>query len=125
MGGGAGGRARGRGARAARGACEGAARHALLYAMSKGALNSFQAGAVDELAAHGVRVNAVSPGMTDTSLIDDIRNNFDLTKIPLGRFGTPEESAEAVCFLLGEKASYVSGANIRVGGGRPPGTFLG
>jgi len=97
----------------------------LLYAMSKGALNSFQAGAVDELAAHGVRVNAVSPGMTDTSLIDDIRNNFDLTKIPLGRFGTPEESAEAVCFLLGEKASYVSGANIRVGGGRPPGTFLG
>ena len=55
----------------------------LLYAMSKGALNSFQAGAVDELAAHGVRVNAVSPGMTDTSLIDDIRNNFDLAKIPL------------------------------------------
>lgn len=97
----------------------------LLYAMSKGALNSFQAGAVDELAAHGVRVNAVSPGMTDTSLIDDIRDSFDLGKIPLGRFGTPEETAECVCFLLGDAASYVSGANVRVGGGRPPGTFLG
>ena len=97
----------------------------LLYAMSKGALNSFQAGAVDELAAHGVRVNAVSPGMTDTSLIDDIRDSFDLAKIPLGRFGTPEETAECVCFLLGDAASYVSGANVRVGGGRPPGTFLG
>ena len=81
--------------------------------------------AVDELAAHGVRVNAVSPGMTDTSLIDDIRDSFDLTKIPLGRFGTPEETAECVCFLLGDAASYVSGANVRVGGGRPPGTFLG
>jgi len=97
----------------------------LLYAMSKGALNSFQAGAVDELAAHGVRVNAVSPGMTDTNLIDDIRDSFDLAKIPLGRFGTPEETAECVCFLLGDAASYVSGANVRVGGGRPPGTFLG
>lgn len=97
----------------------------LLYAMSKGALNSFQAGAVDELASHGVRVNAVSPGMTDTSLIDDIRDSFDLAKIPLGRFGTPEETAECVCFLLGDAASYVTGANVRVGGGRPPGTFLG
>ena len=97
----------------------------LLYAMSKGALNSFQAGAVDELASHGIRVNAVSPGMTDTDLVADVVPNFDFSKIPLGRIGQPREIAEGVAFLLGEKGSYCSGANIRMSGGRPPGTFLG
>ena len=97
----------------------------LLYAASKGALNSFQAGAVDELAAHGIRINAVSPGMTDTELVADVVPTFDFSKIPLGRMGAPKEIAEGVCFLLGEKGSYVSGANLRIAGGRAPGTFLG
>ena len=51
----------------------------LLYAASKGALNSFQAGAVDELAAHGIRINAVSPGMTDTELVADVVPTFDFS----------------------------------------------
>jgi NAD(P)-dependent dehydrogenase (short-subunit alcohol dehydrogenase family) len=97
----------------------------LLYAASKGALNSFQAGAVDELAAHGIRINAVSPGMTDTDLVADVVPTFDFSKIPLGRMGAPKEIAEGVCFLLGEKGSYVSGANLRIAGGRAPGNFLG
>ena len=97
----------------------------LLYAMSKGALNSFQAGAVDELAAHGIRINSVSPGMTNTELGADVVPTFDFSKIPLGRIGEPEEIAEGVAFLLGETGSYCSGANIRIAGGRPPGTFLG
>jgi len=45
--------------------------------------------------------------------------------LPLGRIGEPEEIAEGVAWLLSDKASYVSGANIRIAGGRPPGTFLG
>jgi len=97
----------------------------LLYAASKGALNSFQAGAVDELAAHGIRINAVSPGMTDTELVADVVPTFDFSKIPLGRMGAPKEIAEGVLFLLGEKGSYVSGANLRIAGGRAPGNFLG
>jgi NAD(P)-dependent dehydrogenase (short-subunit alcohol dehydrogenase family) len=97
----------------------------LLYAASKGALNSFQAGAVDELAAHGIRINAVSPGMTDTELVKDVVPTFDFSKIPLGRIGAPKEIAEGVCFLLGDKGSYVSGANLRIAGGRAPGNFLG
>ena len=97
----------------------------LLYAASKGALNSFQAGAVDELAAHGIRINAVSPGMTDTELVKDVVPTFDFSKIPLGRMGAPKEIAEGVCFLLGDKGSYVSGANLRIAGGRAPGNFLG
>jgi NAD(P)-dependent dehydrogenase (short-subunit alcohol dehydrogenase family) len=97
----------------------------LLYAASKGALNSFQAGAVEELAAHGIRINAVSPGMTDTELVADVVPTFDFSKIPLGRIGAPSEIAEGVCFLLGERSSYVSGANLRIAGGRAPGNFLG
>ena len=97
----------------------------LLYAASKGALNSFQAGAVEELATHGIRINAVSPGMTDTELVADVVPTFDFSKIPLGRIGAPREIAEGVCFLLGEKGSYVSGANLRIAGGRAPGNFLG
>ena len=97
----------------------------LLYAASKGALNSFQAGAVDELASHGIRINAVSPGMTNTDLVADVVPTFDFSKIPLGRIGEPEEIAAGVAFLLNETGSYCSGANIRMSGGRPPGTFLG
>ena len=95
-----------------------------MYAASKGALNSFQAGAVEELAAHGIRINAVSPGMTDTELVADVVPTFDFSKIPLGRIGAPSEIAEGVCFLLGERSSYVSGANLRIVG-RSPGNFLG
>ena len=84
-----------------------------------------QAGAVDELAAHGIRINSVSPGMTNTELVADVVPTFDFSKIPLGRIGEPEEIAEGVAFLLGETGSYCSGANIRIAGGRPPGTFLG
>ena len=80
---------------------------------------------MEELATHGIRINAVSPGMTDTELVADVVPTFDFSKIPLGRIGAPREIAEGVCFLLGEKGSYVSGANLRIAGGRAPGNFLG
>lgn len=97
----------------------------LMYAMSKGALNSLTIGLVKPLAEGGVRVNTVSPGMTDTEMIADAALTFDKSLIPLGRFGTPEEIAHVVCWLCSDEASYVAGANIRAAGGRPPGTTLG
>ena len=65
----------------------------------------------------------VSPGMTDTDIISDSLPSFDLNQIPMGRVGTPAEIADVVFYLLSDGASYVSGANVRVAGGRAPGLF--
>mmetsp|Transcript_17989 Transcript_17989/g.57323 ORF Transcript_17989/g.57323 Transcript_17989/m.57323 type:complete len:296 (-) Transcript_17989:137-1024(-) len=97
----------------------------LLYAASKGALNSLTIGLVRPLAEGGVRINTVSPGMTDTDLVADAAQTFDFSQIPLGRMGTPDEIASVVCWLASEDAAYVAGANVRAAGGRPPGTTLG
>lgn len=97
----------------------------LLYASSKGALNSLTIGLVKPLAQVGIRINTVSPGMTETDLVAEVIPRFDFTQIPLGRIGQPSEVANAVVWLLSEEASYVAGANMRVAGGRPPGTTLG
>lgn len=91
------------------------------YAVSKGALNSMQAGCVKELAAHGVRVNSVSPGLTKTDMVDPGALANGVQNIPLGRGGEPHEVAAVICFLLSDAASYCSGANIRVAGGKPMG----
>jgi len=96
-----------------------------LYGMSKAALNSMQAWLVQEMSSLGVRMNTVSPGMTRSDMIADLlRSGVDLSVIPMGRVGEPEEIADAVVFLLSDKASYIHGANIRVAGGRAPGSFI-
>ena len=102
----------------------------LLYSMSKGALNSMQHGLIKPLAAKGIRINTVSPGVTDTDMVagilDDPERKATMeAQIPLGRAGRPEEIAGAVAYLLSPDAAYTSGANIRVAGGRGPGTTLG
>jgi NAD(P)-dependent dehydrogenase (short-subunit alcohol dehydrogenase family) len=74
-----------------------------------------------EVAAEGVRVNAVSPGLIDTDIHasggqpDRIAQRGPL--LPLGRAGTAEEVAETILFLLSDRASFVTGANVRIGGG--------
>jgi len=93
------------------------------YAASKGAVDSLTYGLAKELAKDGVRVNAVSPGLIETELHalstgDPDRISRLLPIIPFGRPGTPEEIAEAILWLLSDKASYVSGAVLRVAGGR-------
>jgi NAD(P)-dependent dehydrogenase (short-subunit alcohol dehydrogenase family) len=88
------------------------------YAISKGALNSFNIGASQELAGEGIRVNAVSPGMTITDMTNSLPPET-FTSLPMGRGAEPEEIAEAIWWLATAKASYVAGANIRVGGGKP------
>ncbi|MGO4704251.1 SDR family oxidoreductase [Microvirga sp. 2MCAF38] len=93
------------------------------YAASKGAIDSLTIGLAQELAVDGVRVNAVSPGITRTDIHekstgDAGRMERFRSKIPLNRVGEPEEVAEAVLFLMSDAASYITGANIPVSGGR-------
>jgi NAD(P)-dependent dehydrogenase (short-subunit alcohol dehydrogenase family) len=92
------------------------------YAASKGAIDTMTLGLAKELAADGVRVNAVRPGVTDTEmhasggLPDKARDVAP--QIPMGRAGQPEEIARAIVWLCSENASYVTGAILDVSGGR-------
>jgi NAD(P)-dependent dehydrogenase (short-subunit alcohol dehydrogenase family) len=92
------------------------------YAASKGAIDSFTIGLSREVVKEGIRVNAVSPGLIDTDIHaaggqpDRLERLAHLT--PIGRAGTAEEVAAAILWLLSDQASYVTGSNIRVSGGR-------
>jgi NAD(P)-dependent dehydrogenase (short-subunit alcohol dehydrogenase family) len=92
------------------------------YAASKGAVDTFTVGLAKEVAAEGIRVNAVNPGLIDTELhaaagMPD-RVARGAANVPMGRGGTAEEVAEAVLWLLSDAAGYVTGACLPVGGGR-------
>jgi NAD(P)-dependent dehydrogenase (short-subunit alcohol dehydrogenase family) len=92
------------------------------YAASKGAVNSFTSGLAREVAAEGIRVNAVAPGLIDTELHAASGAPDRLERlspsIPMQRPGTAEEAAAGVVWLLSDAASYVSGAILEIGGGR-------
>ncbi len=92
------------------------------YAASKGAIESMTYSLSKELAADGIRVNCVSPGASETRVHADAGTPDKLARIapmiPMGRAGKPEESAEAVLFLLSDAATYISGTILRVAGGR-------
>ncbi|WP_192363111.1 SDR family oxidoreductase [Mesorhizobium mediterraneum] len=92
------------------------------YAASKGAIDSFTIGLAREVAGEGIRVNAVSPGIVDTEIhasggqpdrVERMRHG-----VPMQRAGTTEEVATAILWLLSDGASYTTGANLEVGGGR-------
>jgi NAD(P)-dependent dehydrogenase (short-subunit alcohol dehydrogenase family) len=92
------------------------------YAASKGAVDTFTVGLSREVAAEGIRVNAVNPGLIDTELhaaagMPD-RVARGAAMVPMGRGGTAEEVAEAVLWLLSDAAGYITGACVPVGGGR-------
>lgn len=92
------------------------------YAASKGAVDVFTLGLARELAAEGVRVNAVSPGIVDTEIHasggQPERARQLAPMIPMQRPGTADEIAAAILWLLSEAASYTTGAVLEVTGGR-------
>lgn len=96
---------------------------ALLYSMSKQALNAMSKILVMPMAKHGIRINTVIPGKTKTDMIAG--RCVDVSTIPLGRLGMPEDTAKTVSYLMSGNASFVTGANVHVSGGRSPGIFLG
>ena len=92
------------------------------YAASKGAIDSFTVGLAREVAAEGIRVNAVRPGVIDTEIHasggQPERAQQLAAVIPMQRAGTAEEVASAILWLLGCSAGYTTGALLDVGGGR-------
>ncbi len=92
------------------------------YAASKGAIDTMTIGLARELAAEGIRVNAVRPGIIDTDIHadggDPDRWQRAGSSIPMGRGGTAEEIASAVMWLASGAAGYVTGALLDVSGGR-------
>lgn len=92
------------------------------YAGTKGAIDIFTSGFAREVAAEGIRVNSVRPGVTATAMTAHLQGNPELlsrveASIPLGRIGQPEEVAELILWLLSDKASLVTGAHVNAGGG--------
>lgn len=93
---------------------------------SKAAVRSFARSLAAELVARGIRVNAVSPGATATPIYGKFGLDADglsalqasvLAKIPMGRFGQPDEVAQAALFLASDRSRYMLGAEIAVDGG--------
>ncbi len=92
------------------------------YSATKGAIISFTKSAAKELAPSGIRVNAVAPGIVKTErfaeLYEESGDKIDarISKIALGRLGTPEDVADACAFLASNRASYISGQILGVDG---------
>jgi 3-oxoacyl-[acyl-carrier protein] reductase len=90
------------------------------YSSSKAGVIGFTKSLAKELASRNITVNAVSPGFIDTELTAGLSEKIKaemLSKIPLGKFGTVDDVASVVGFLVGDEASYITGQVIRVNGG--------
>ena len=90
------------------------------YVASKAGLIGLTKAVARELASRNITVNAVAPGFIETemtaALPEKVRAEM-LAQIPLNRFGTPEEVAQAVLFLAGDAAAYLTGQVLHVNGG--------
>jgi 3-oxoacyl-[acyl-carrier protein] reductase len=98
------------------------------YAASKHGVVGLTRSLAIEWGRHGVRVNAVAPGVVDTPLLRRVAPpehvaNAMVDRVPLGRFSTAKEQAQACLFLLSDAASYISGATLAVDGGLTAGYF--
>jgi NAD(P)-dependent dehydrogenase (short-subunit alcohol dehydrogenase family) len=97
-----------------------------VYSATKAAVRSFARTWTTDLKGRGIRVNAVSPGSTDTPGLGDLLRSTETgrqrlqtisSNVPLGRLGRPDEVAKAVLFLASDDSSYVTGAELFVDGG--------
>lgn len=92
------------------------------YAASKGAIDTFTVGLAREVAAEGIRVNAVRPGIIDTDIHasggQPARAQQMAAELPLQRAGTAQEVAQAIVWLLSDQSSYTTGTLLDVAGGR-------
>ncbi len=91
------------------------------YSASKGAVIAFTRSLAGDYAARGIRANAICPGLVETPMTSWRLNDPRLgpqaiARIPQGRAGRPEEVADAVCFLAGDRAGYVNGSVIVIDG---------
>jgi 3-oxoacyl-[acyl-carrier protein] reductase len=93
-----------------------------LYGASKAGIESFTRSTAKDLGPRGVRVNSIAPGIIDVDMSADMRRVFDdpespMRRVCLKRMGRADEVADAVAYLLSDRASYVSGTNLLVDGG--------
>jgi 3-oxoacyl-[acyl-carrier protein] reductase len=90
------------------------------YAASKAGLIGFAKAVALEVASRNITVNVVAPGMIETDMTRELANKARealVSRIPVGRLGTPDEVASAVCFLASDEASYITGQVLGVNGG--------
>jgi len=92
------------------------------YCASKGGIVAMTEALVLELAPFGIRVNVISPGMIETPMIDPIKQDPKMmeglmSRVPLRRFGKPEEVSDLVLFLASDASSYMTGSAVVIDGG--------
>ena len=88
------------------------------YATSKAALAALTREMASDFGPYGIRVNAIAPGEIKTEIISPESEGIMAPKIPLGRFGTPEEVAQTIYFLCSDMSHYLNGSEIHINGGQ-------
>jgi 3-oxoacyl-[acyl-carrier protein] reductase len=91
------------------------------YGAAKSGVLGITMSAAREWAARNIRVNSICYGVVETEMTETVRSekfrDRYLAQVPMGRFTTPDEAAQPVCFLLSQAASYITGQHLSVNGG--------
>ena len=90
------------------------------YTASKAGISGFTKSLAQEVGSRGITVNCVAPGFIDTDMTNSLSEDHKtqlLSKIPLGRLGKPHDIAQAVAFLVSDKAGYITGETLHINGG--------